>query len=346
MGSKIREETLSDLGLFINPKDGGKSIEITNKSFPLTFIKHIKIHPLAPQPYNKQKSVNVPGLSKYNVVIVPSALCHFLAYGTVQGVSIGSYWVSGDTFYCNYNWWGGDSGWLPGSDGESHFFLFGTLKDNPPESYGLFLNSGTSSAIDNFRGVTQDTEIAHCVFRQKIYIETDKWGKGYWNLPSTIPNRNSALVFLRPEGTGQVLRYDRPNNRIASSGAGWVYVVIFAHGLNLQPADGLTIWNKSGKVVFNSEYMPFYDKGHIVNTSRNVATSQFEKPMFTMDSPNTWLENERNSVNCYWSGFSVSGKQLIANRMWTIGDYPSYANSMYNRIVYAGAYCIDFNDYF
>ncbi|MBS0925718.1 hypothetical protein JK188_14625 [Providencia sp. JGM181] len=335
-----------DYGLFINPKDGGKPIEITNNSYPLTFLKHVVIHPLSPQPYQKNKSVNVPGMSKYNVVIVPSALCHFLAYGSVQGVSIGSYWVSGDTFYCNYDWWGGDSGWLPGSDGNSHFFLYGVLKEAPQDSYGLFINSQLDAAVDNFRAITQESTVSYCVFRQKIFIQADKNGRGYWSVPDSIPNRNSVCVFIRPENTSQTIRYDRPNNRIISLESGWVYVVIFASGLNLQPSDGLTIWNREGKVVFNSEYTPFYNNGQIVNTSNNVATSKFDVPMFTMDSPNTWLENEGNTVNCYMSGFRVSGKQLIAKRMWTIGDYPTYANYMYNKIVYAGSYAIDFNDYF
>ncbi|ETT05716.1 hypothetical protein HMPREF1562_2558 [Providencia alcalifaciens F90-2004] len=335
-----------DYGLFINPKDGGKPIEITNNSYPLTFLKHIVIHPLSPQPYQKNKSVNVPGMSKYNVVIVPSALCHFLAYGSVQGVSIGSYWVSGDTFYCNYDWWGGDSGWLPGSDGNSHFFLYGVLKEAPQDSYGLFINSQLDAAIDNFRAITQESTVAYCVYRKKIYIDVDKYSKGYWSIPADIPNRGSALVFLRPESSGQVLRYDRPNSRVIARNAGYVYVVIFAYGLNLQPADGLTIWNKNGGVAFSSDYCPFYNNGQIVNTSNNVATSKFSVPMFTMDSPNTWLENERNSINCYMSGFVVSGNRIQATKMWTLDSYPSYANSMFNQIVYAGCYSIDFNDYF
>ncbi|EOX9110369.1 head maturation protease, ClpP-related [Providencia rettgeri] len=149
-----------------------------------------------------------------------------------------------------------------------------------------------------------------------------------------------------PQSTSQVLRYDRPNNRIISWGAGWVYVVVFSYGLNLQPADGLTIWNKQGKVVFNSDYIPFFNNGHTIKMSGNVATSSFEKPMFSMDMPNTWLENERVNVNCYLSGFRVENNKLIANRMWTIDFYPSYANYMYNQVVYSSSYCIDFNDYF
>lgn len=336
---------MSELGLFINPKDGGKPIELTKDNYPLTFITKITTHPRYPQKDNRNKSVNVPGLSRYNVVIIPSALCHFLAYGSVQMVRVGSYWTSGDTFHCYYDEFGGPDGWLPGSDGESHFFLYGTLKDNPPDTYGLFLNAGASAAIDNFRSITQENEVAYCVYRKKIYIDVNN-NRGYWSLPSDIPNRSSALVFLRPESTSQVLRYDRPNNRIISWGAGWVYVVVFSYGLNLQPADGLTIWNKQGKVVFNSDYIPFFNNGHTIKMSGNVATSSFEKPMFSMDMPNTWLENERVNVNCYLSGFRVENNKLIANRMWTIDFYPSYANYMYNQVVYSSSYCIDFNDYF
>lgn len=109
---------------------------------------------------------------------------------------------------------------------------------------------------------------------------------------------------------------------------------------------GLTIWNKQGKVVFNSDYIPFFNNGHTIKMSGNVATSSFEKPMFSMDMPNTWLENERVNVNCYLSGFRVENNKLIANRMWTIDFYPSYANYMYNQVVYSSSYCIDFNDYF
>ncbi|HGN1918163.1 TPA: DUF6453 family protein, partial [Providencia rettgeri] len=197
----------------------------------------------------------------------------------------------------------------------------------------------------NFRSITQENEVAYCVYRKKIYIDVNN-NRGYWSLPNDIPNRSSALVFLRPESTSQVLRYDRPNNRIISWGAGWVYVVVFSYGLNLQPADGLTIWNKQGKVVFNSDYIPFFNNGHTIKMSGNVATSSFEKPMFSMDMPNTWLENERVNVNCYLSGFRVENNKLIANRMWTIDFYPSYANYMYNQVVYSSSYCIDFNDYF
>lgn len=335
---------MSDMGLFVNPKDGGRVIELTKDNYPLTFLKHIVINPWHGSNTPK-KSEKVAGMERFNVVIVPAALCHFWAYGSVQMIKIGSYGVSGDTFTCEYSHYSRDTGYLPGSDGDSHFFLYGTLKDNPTDAYGLFLNSGASSAIDNFRSVTQENEVAYCVYRKKIYIDVNN-NRGYWSLPSDIPNRNAALVFLRPENTSQVLRYDRPNNRVISWGAGWVYVVVFSFGLNLQPADGLTIWNRQGKVVFNSDYIPFFNNGHTINTNNNVATSSFAKPMFTMDSPNTWLENEGNSVNCYMSGFRVEGKQLIASRMWTLDLYPSYANYIFNKIVYASAYCIDFNDYF
>ncbi|MBQ0366156.1 DUF6453 family protein [Providencia rettgeri] len=336
---------MSELGLFINPKDGGKSIELTKDNYPLTFIAKVTIHPRNPQRYENKKSVNVPGLSKYNVVIVPSALCHFWAYGSIQMIRINRYWTDGDTFRCEYDYFSDDPGYLPGSDGYSHFFLYGTLKDNPPDTYGLFLNAGASSAIDNFRSITQENEVAYCVYRKKIYIDVSN-NRGYWSLPNDIPNRSSALVFLRQESTGQVLRYDRPNNRIISWGAGWVYIVVFSYGLNLQPADGLTIWNKQGKVVFTSDYIPFFNNGQTIKTSGNVATSSFVKPMFTMDVPNTWLENERVNVNCYLSGFRVDGNKLIATRMWTSDFYPGYANREFNQVVYASSYCIDFNDYF
>lgn len=339
---------MSDMGIFINPKDGGRAIGLTKDNYPLTFLKHITVDPWYGKNqnewYSAKKYVRVPGMEKFNVVIVPTALCHFWAYGSLNITKVSNYWVTGDTFWCEYNPYSREYSYLPGSDGYSHFFLYGTLKDNPANTYGIFLNAGASSAIDNFRSVTQENEVAYCVYRKRIYIDANN--HGYWSLPNEVPNRNSALVFLRPENTSQVLRYDRPNNRVITLGAGWVYVVIFSYGLNLQPADGLTIWNKQGKVVFNSDCVPFFNNGHTISTNNNVATSRFEKPMFTMDSPNTWLENERNSVNCYMSGFRVSGKQLIASRMWTIGDYPAYAGPAFSKIVYSSSYCIDFNDYF
>ncbi|HEM8303984.1 MULTISPECIES: DUF6453 family protein [Providencia] len=340
---------MSDMGLFINPKDGGKYVEITKDRYPLTFLAHIKVWPWKGanknEWYDHRKYEKVPGMEKYNVVIVPTALTHFWAYGSVQMLKIGRYWIDGDTFRCEYSHYSRDQGYLPGSDGYSHFFLYGTLKDNPPDSYGLFLNAGVSSAIDNFRSITQENEVAYCVYRKKIHIDVSS-NRGYWSLPADIPNRSSALVFLRPESTNQVLRYDRPNNRIMTWGAGWVYVVVFSYGLNLQPTDGLTIWNKQGKVVFNSDYIPFFNNGNTISTSNNTAVSSFERPMFSMDMPNTWLENEGATINCYLSGFRVEGNKLIASRMYTSDFYKGYANREYNKIVYSSSYCIDFNDYF
>ncbi|WP_273804205.1 DUF6453 family protein [Providencia rettgeri] len=341
---------MSNFGLFVNPKDGGKSIEITKDRYPLTFLGHVKVWPWKganrDEWYDHRKYEKIPGMDKYDVVIVPTALTHFWAYGNVQMLKIGRYWIDKDIFRCEYSYYSRDQGYLPGSDGYSHFFLYGTLKENTKESQGLFLNNGVSDAIDNFRSITTDNSVAYCVFRKKIDIQLDSKGHGYWPLPADIPNRNDALVFLRPESSSQTVRYDRPNNRIITRGGGAIYVVIFSYGLALKPVDGLTIWNKDGKVVFNSEYVPFFNNGHTIETRNNVATSSFSTPMFSMDMPNTWLENERININCYLSGFRVEGNKLIATRMWTSDFYAGYANQEYNKVVYSSAYCIDFNDYF
>ncbi|MGO2306154.1 MAG: DUF6453 family protein [Providencia sp.] len=333
---------MSDFGLFVNPKDGGKVIELTKDSFPLSFIKKITVNARNPSRYERRKVFRVPGLSQYDVVIVPMALANFWAYGSIDILLVESYWVSGDDFICEYRPFYDDSGYIPGSDGDSHFILYGTLKNNPSDTYGLFLNSSANSAVDNFRGVTQDNTISHCVFREKINIGD----RGAWSLPSNIPNKGDACVFLRPEN-GQTLRYERSSQRVLSSGAGDVYVVIFSHGLNLQPSDGLTIWNREGKVTYSSDYAPFFKNGHTLTLDKsNRARSTFAKPMFTMDDPGNWLENERNSVNIYLAGLGVSGSEILGRRMWTRSSYPGQAGYDILKRVFASTYVIDFNDYF
>lgn len=334
-----------DYGLFVNPKDGGKPIEITNKTFPLSFIKEIMVDPWSGDKNNKVKSFNIPGLSKYDVVIVPMSTCHFLEYGYVSKTLVSRWWVDGDIFRCEYSQISWNGGWLPGNNGKTYFMLFGTLKDVPKNTYGLFIN-GLDGAIDNFRGITQESDLSYCVFREKIRL-TDRQK---WSIPTTIPNRDSVCVFMRPVSSSHVLRYDRASKQVWSWGSGDVYIVIFSYGLDLQPADGLTIWNSAGKVTYSSDYVPFVKNGHQLTLNKNSATSSFAVPMFTFDTPSAWVVEERNSYNIFAGGYKVSGNRLIGARLWTIGSYPIYTGSsmdIYDQeIIFGGSYAIDFNDYF
>lgn len=335
---------MSDYGLYVNPKDGGKQVVMTNQSYPISFIKEVKMTMRYGDPRQKQKTVNIPNLSLYDTIIIPSSLCTYTQDGAINRNVIESYWVDGDNFKCQYDYYAGPSAYfINGSESESTFFIFGTLKNVPKNEYGLFLNS--DAGIDNFRGVTQSSSLYHCVFRQKVRLSD----RQYWTLPSNVPNKKSALVFVRPENPNHVLQYNRANSRIDSKGEGDVYIVIFSHGVSLSESTGLNIWNKSGELVFNSEHAPFSKNSHSVSIKKSIGSSTFSKPMFTIDNPGAWLTKSGIYVKVYQTGFRVSGNQIIGVNMWDIDRiaiYNDYFNDIFADNIIGGSHAIDFNDYF
>lgn len=333
---------MSEYGLYVNPKDGGKQIVMTEDSYPINFIRDISMTMRYGNMQQKLKTVNIPGMSNYDTVIVPSSLCTYTQNGAINRNRIQSYWTEGDNFKCQYDYYAGPSdAFILGSEYDSKFFIFGTLKNTPQNEYGLFFGNG----IDNFRGVSQSSNVYHCVFRQKVRLSD----RQYWSLPDSVPNKNRALVFVRPESPGHILQYNRDKGRIDSKGAGDVYIVIFTNGLTLNENTGLNIWNKSGELIFNSEFPPFTKNGHSIAIDKSVGSSSFAKPMFTIDNPGAWLTRRSDYAIIWQTGFRIEGNRIIGINMWDINQafiYNDYFNDEFANVIYGGSYAIDFNDYF
>lgn len=103
--------------------------------------------------------------------------------------------------------------------------------------------------------ITRNTQMAYCVFRQKIHLK----GGRYWSLPTILSHLDKCVVFYHTTNSQAEVSYLAHKKQLYSSAQTDIYVCVFVSGMVLTPKRrwGLSLYSEDGARVFNTDYLPF-----------------------------------------------------------------------------------------
>lgn len=79
--------------------------------------------------------------------------------------------------------------------------------------------------------ITRNTQMAYCVFRQKIHLK----GGRYWSLPTILSHLDKCVVFYHTTNSQAEVSYLAHKKQLYSSAQTDIYVCVFVSGMVLTP---------------------------------------------------------------------------------------------------------------
>lgn len=251
-------------GMAILPDDNQKVMDISTSSRVLSYLGRFQIQS-ATIGDNVALSYPIPNKVTGGIAVaIPRFACRIVAnqqssfVSVLRGIS-----VSGTTFTANVHQESASSGAAYVAD----VSLFEIPNANTGlEAYGIAMYDSV-----NFLALTDASQFGYVTYRATINVA------GTWDIPDTVPNRDTCVVFARFNSGDVPLWHDRDTNQlrtytsfgnnggsvIGGSISGIQIVIVsvgFSPGLP-NSGYGVVIRNASGVITYSSKYPPVIWRG-------------------------------------------------------------------------------------
>lgn len=353
-------------GLLVYPDDGQKAIDISISSRVLSYLgRYDTVRDTLTTGDNVSWNVtlNTPGTGG-TAVVIPNIgvfvqqLSNNPRVDILRGIT-----VSGSTMTV--------SGYLSLGSGRFNVSVFEIPSaQSGVESYGIAMSDSA-----NFMALTDVSRFGYVTYRGTIDVN------GTWDIPTTVPNRDTCVVFARFNSTATPLWHDRDTNQLRTyTGFGsnngsvvggsitGIQIVIVSTGFvpeNPSSGYGVVIRNASGVNTYSSKYppviwrggyfgLPFYIENSTGDASKiqwNAASGNVSLPMVPLGSYGFQCGDFSTTGTfpqkvALYSGLLMSGNSISTYRAKPANGSIYYAQYPVRAQIGYNLPCIDAADYF
>ncbi|TDB57255.1 DUF6453 family protein [Photorhabdus khanii] len=331
---------MSDMGIYVNPTDGGKGFFLSdNDARIISFVTRLRLSQYDHEYHSALIQRKLSSLPGYKFIIIPirtSLLGRAGPSYSIQEQQINNLRIEGDYFKCEINLYLDSPSYYPHSNREFIVDIY-TYAESFTGDYGIYLKG-----MNGVTEITDSSRLGYCVFRKKVTIT----GGTEWSLPSNIPNKDTCLVFARCDDQNVIISMNE-NKQIWCNTTAVVYIAVFSSGFSLKVPDyGIYILNKQNNYTYTSEYVPFF-MGETFRIDRSVGRTLIKKPMFQISELQYQFRKDKG--NYYFivaSGVKCNSNEISMAHGRIIGREYIDAYSASTRKININMYAIDCDKYF